>query len=228
MDSVAIGHNTFAPVDNAVALGSGSVASEANTVSIGAVGAEPNVATGVHLTDAVNVGQMNASSNLALTQARTYADTRAAATLTTANAYTDSRLAAWAQASDQRFDRLETQLDDVGAMSAAFATMAGNSAGRGDGLHNRLVLGLGTYMAPRCLCVCGHLCPAQFTPTNTSAEPDAIGAEDQALRCSCGGLDEALGLAVDARCVRPVRTWRAPAPAGRRRQFRRRPAEPGC
>ncbi|KWK47778.1 hypothetical protein WM13_01335 [Burkholderia ubonensis] len=49
---------------NSVALGAGSVASEANTVSVGSAGSErriTNVAAGVNATDAVNVGQLNSA-----------------------------------------------------------------------------------------------------------------------------------------------------------------------
>jgi autotransporter adhesin len=51
-----------ASAPNAVALGAGSVANVANTVSVGAPGAErriTNVAPGISQTDAVNVGQLN-------------------------------------------------------------------------------------------------------------------------------------------------------------------------
>jgi len=49
---------------NSVALGTGSVATEANTVSVGSAGNErriTNVAAGVNDTDAVNVGQLNST-----------------------------------------------------------------------------------------------------------------------------------------------------------------------
>src|SRR3546814_14466413 len=49
-------------LDNSVALGNGSVADRANTVSVGAAGQERqivNVAAGTSDTDAVNVAQLN-------------------------------------------------------------------------------------------------------------------------------------------------------------------------
>lgn len=55
---------TNANGENAVAIGSGSVANAANTVSVGNAGAErriTNVAAGTAVTDAVNVGQLNAA-----------------------------------------------------------------------------------------------------------------------------------------------------------------------
>lgn len=61
--SVAFGEGAVANQANSVALGRGSVASAPNTVSVGAPGAErriTNVAPGIALTDAVNVGQMQA------------------------------------------------------------------------------------------------------------------------------------------------------------------------
>ena len=60
---MAVGNNSVASHDNAVALGNGSVTSSADSVSVGAVGAEravQNVAPGVLGTDATNVNQLNA------------------------------------------------------------------------------------------------------------------------------------------------------------------------
>ena len=69
-NSVAVGSNAtvLASAANSVALGAGSVASQPNTVSVGSPGAErriTNVAPGVAGTDAVNVNQLNAVSDLA-------------------------------------------------------------------------------------------------------------------------------------------------------------------
>ncbi|PZP58170.1 MAG: adhesin [Pseudoxanthomonas spadix] len=63
-NSLAVGTQAQATADNAVALGSGSVADRANTVSVGQAGNErkiTNVAAGTASTDAVNVGQLQAS-----------------------------------------------------------------------------------------------------------------------------------------------------------------------
>ena len=63
--STALGHGAVVNVGatNSVALGQNSVATEANTVSVGSVGDErkiTNVAKGTNTTDAVNVGQLTA------------------------------------------------------------------------------------------------------------------------------------------------------------------------
>ena len=79
--------------DNAVALGAGSIADQANTVSIGSVGSERrivNVAAGTGATDAVNLSQLQAT----LATANAYTDTAVATGGTAANAYTDNREAA--------------------------------------------------------------------------------------------------------------------------------------
>ena len=62
LESVAIGGNAIAAASGSVALGFGSTADRANTVSVGASGAErqiTNVAAGTMDTDAVNLGQLN-------------------------------------------------------------------------------------------------------------------------------------------------------------------------
>ena len=66
-DSVAIGGAANASADNAVALGSNSVADRANTVSVGAAGKErqiTNVAAGKGYTDALR-SDMNSSLSIA-------------------------------------------------------------------------------------------------------------------------------------------------------------------
>ncbi len=76
-NSMAIGANSSATADNATALGANSVADESNTVSVGsATNARriTNVATGVHSSDAVNVGQLQAGLNQVLSQANAYTD----------------------------------------------------------------------------------------------------------------------------------------------------------
>ncbi|MCU1119492.1 ESPR-type extended signal peptide-containing protein [Stenotrophomonas muris] len=68
-DSIAVGTNARATAANSIAVGAGSLADRANTVSIGAAGAERqviNVAAGTAATDAVNVGQLQASEQGAL------------------------------------------------------------------------------------------------------------------------------------------------------------------
>jgi len=64
LNATATGPNAQALAANSTAIGSGSVADQANTISVGAVGAERrmvNVAAGVAATDAANVGQLGAS-----------------------------------------------------------------------------------------------------------------------------------------------------------------------
>ncbi|PJL04409.1 ESPR-type extended signal peptide-containing protein [Stenotrophomonas maltophilia] len=68
-DSIAVGTNARATAANSIAVGAGSLADRANSVSIGAVGAErqvTNLAAGTAATDAVNVGQLQASEQGAL------------------------------------------------------------------------------------------------------------------------------------------------------------------
>ncbi|MCF3492145.1 hemagglutinin [Stenotrophomonas maltophilia] len=68
-DSIAVGTNARATAANSIAVGAGSLADRANSVSIGAAGAErqvTNMAAGTAATDAVNVGQLQASEQGAL------------------------------------------------------------------------------------------------------------------------------------------------------------------
>jgi autotransporter adhesin len=68
-DAVAIGGAAVASADNSVAIGAGSSATRVNSVSVGAAGKErqiTNVAAGMAFTDAVNVSQLNALSDLAV------------------------------------------------------------------------------------------------------------------------------------------------------------------
>lgn len=69
LESVAIGGGASAAAANAVAIGAGSIADRDGTVSIGAAGAERqlvNVADATAATDAVNLGQLQASEQGAL------------------------------------------------------------------------------------------------------------------------------------------------------------------
>lgn len=75
----AVGQGSSATAANSVALGQGSVADRANTVSVGGAGNTrqiTNVAAGVQNTDAVNVGQLNAGIENAITESNTYVDNR--------------------------------------------------------------------------------------------------------------------------------------------------------
>ncbi|WMJ69486.1 YadA-like family protein [Stenotrophomonas sp. 24(2023)] len=69
LESIAVGSGATATAANSIAVGAGSVADRANTVSIGATGAErqvTHVAAGTATTDAVNLGQLQASEAGAL------------------------------------------------------------------------------------------------------------------------------------------------------------------
>lgn len=178
-----------------MALGTGSIAYENYTVSIGdgdngLFRRIVNMADGVGDNDAATVGQMNAANAATLAGANAYTDGREAAirtdmaagdaeTLADANAYTDGRealirsdmaagdartLSSANLYTDQQFGRLETamngrfravevRMDQVTAMSAAFAAMAGNDAGAGSGARSRLVVGVGNYGSETALSV---------------------------------------------------------------------------
>lgn len=68
-EAIAVGAGASATAANSIAVGAGSLADRANSVSIGAAGAErqvTNVAAGTASTDAVNLGQLQASEEGAL------------------------------------------------------------------------------------------------------------------------------------------------------------------
>ena len=68
-DSIAVGSNAQATAANSIAVGAGSLADRDNTVSVGAAGAErqiTHVAAATEATDAVNLGQLQASEEGAL------------------------------------------------------------------------------------------------------------------------------------------------------------------
>src|SRR5690606_32516617 len=59
--------------------------------------------------------------------------------------YTDAAIGGLLLDVDSRFTSLNNELQRVGAMSAAFAAMSGNTAGQGSGAMNRVVVGVGGY-----------------------------------------------------------------------------------
>ncbi|WP_367382476.1 YadA-like family protein [Stenotrophomonas cyclobalanopsidis] len=68
-DSIAVGSNAQATAANSIAVGAGSLADREDTVSVGAAGAErqiTHVAAATEATDAVNLGQLQASEEGAL------------------------------------------------------------------------------------------------------------------------------------------------------------------
>ncbi|WP_375070712.1 YadA-like family protein [Stenotrophomonas lactitubi] len=103
-DSVAIGYEAATRANNAVALGRGSIATEANTVSVGTSGAKRRVVNvedarlSTTSTDAVTGKQLN-STNTNVTRAQTAADaakttaTAAQSTANTANTNANTALA---------------------------------------------------------------------------------------------------------------------------------------
>ncbi|AUX86625.1 hypothetical protein C3F34_11635 [Acinetobacter sp. ACNIH2] len=106
-NSTALGADSRTEVDafRSTAIGSGSVATEAMTVSFGSVNDERrlvHVANGTADTDAVNVSQLEeakaaatnnaqATANAALASAKSYTDTISAQTLVDAKTYTDDK-----------------------------------------------------------------------------------------------------------------------------------------
>jgi autotransporter adhesin len=177
---------------NAVALGQGSVANVANTVSVGTATNQrqiTNVAAGVQATDAANVSQVNA----ALATAKTYTDASAQQTLQAANAYTNQAITAAngangnlanfeSQVSDQ-FQAVDKRIDQAGAMSAASTQMAINAAGAtGNG---RISAGVG-YQGSRNAISVGYA-----VPIGSSAHM-SVGASSSGSQTSVGagfGID---------------------------------------
>jgi len=119
-------------------LGQGSVANQANTVSVGSAGNErrvTNVAAGTGATDAANVGQVQSGDAATLASANAHTNTVATQTLTTANAYTDGRMQAFSDQFTQiqddfnkRLRHQDSRIDQEGAMNAAMMNMAINAA----------------------------------------------------------------------------------------------------
>ena len=116
----------------AVALGQGSVADRANTVSVGNAGSQrqiTNVAAGTQATDAVNKGQLDQG-------------------IASANSYTDSRLGSLSDSfsglrndMDNRLRNVDRRIDRQGAMNAAMLNMATSAAGVRT--QNRVGVGVG-------------------------------------------------------------------------------------
>ncbi|GAB3063734.1 ESPR-type extended signal peptide-containing protein [Stenotrophomonas tumulicola] len=112
--SVVVGNGGSASGDGSVAIGSGSVADRDGEVSMGSAGNErivSNVAAGVRPTDAVNLQQM------------------------------DDRFKAEREYTDGRFHSMDKRIDRMGAISAAYAGMAINTAGLSG--ENRVGAGIG-------------------------------------------------------------------------------------
>src|SRR5690606_1812384 len=96
---VALGADATVTASGAVALGQGSVADEADTVSVGSAGNERrlvNVADGSAATDAVNLGQLEAGDASTLASAQAYVD----AQIISAGGMTEGRVQDIAAAGD--------------------------------------------------------------------------------------------------------------------------------
>lgn len=131
----AIGDGSSVTGHNSVAVGAGSSATRDNEFSVGSEGNErvvSNVARGTMPNDAVNVGQM---------------DDRFVAE----RELTDSRFASEREWANSRFRSIDKRIDRMGAISAAYAGMAMNTAGlNGD---NRLGAGIGSQGGRKALAV---------------------------------------------------------------------------
>lgn len=124
--ATAIGDGSSVTGHNSVAVGAGSSATRDNEFSVGSSGNErvvSNVARGTMPNDAVNVGQM---------------DDRFAAE----RDWSNGRFEAEREWANNRFRSVDKRIDRMGAISAAYAGMAINTAGlNGD---NRLGAGIGS------------------------------------------------------------------------------------
>ncbi|HTD29673.1 MAG TPA: YadA-like family protein, partial [Xanthomonadaceae bacterium] len=137
----AIGANSVVTADanNAVALGAGSVADQANTISVGDVGSERrivNVAAGTSANDAVNLAQMQAGD---------------ATTLAATNAFTTNQVGALQTRVDTEFTVQDRRISRIGAMGAAFSGMAMNTAGLAG--ENRVGVGFGSLSGQQAISV---------------------------------------------------------------------------
>jgi autotransporter adhesin len=142
-----------------VALGAGSVADRANTVSVGASGSErqiANVAAGTQATDAANTGQVQQ----ALVDAKAYADAGDQATLNSARTYTDQKVAGLASSADlnslrsevnDQFHEVNQRMSRIGAMGAAMSQMAFST--QGIDTPSRVGVGVGGYRGQAALSV---------------------------------------------------------------------------
>ena len=188
---------------NSVALGAGSLAAQDNTVSISVVGAERkmvNVAAGIDVTDAVNVGQLQgqaaqtlasanafttANSAATLANANRFKTANSAAALTSPNASRDIRIGALNTALGGRIDRLDRGFNQVGEMSAAFSIMAGNIAASGP---NRIVAAFG-WTATRWRSRSAMGARSAAAPRSTSASPVAARERWAATASASSGND---------------------------------------
>ncbi|WP_428710294.1 YadA-like family protein [Stenotrophomonas sp.] len=156
-NGTAIGDGSSVTGHNSVAVGAGSSATRDNEFSVGSSGNErvvSNVARGTMPNDAVNVGQMDDRfvaerdwSNSRLESERDLTNSR----FESERELTNSRFAAEREWTDSRFRSIDRRIDRMGAISAAYAGMAINTAGlNGD---NRLGAGIGSQGGRKALAV---------------------------------------------------------------------------
>lgn len=145
-NGTAIGDGSSVTGHNSVAVGAGSSATRDNEFSVGSSGNErvvSNVARGTMPNDAVNVGQMDDR----FVAERDWSNSR----LESERELTNSRFAAEREWTDSRFRSIDRRIDRMGAISAAYAGMAINTAGlNGD---NRLGAGIGSQGGRKALAV---------------------------------------------------------------------------
>ncbi|MCI1140276.1 YadA-like family protein [Stenotrophomonas maltophilia] len=142
----AIGDGSSVTGHNSVAVGAGSSATRDNEFSVGSEGNErvvSNVARGTMPNDAVNVGQMDDR----FVAERDWSNSR----FESERELTDSRFASEREWANSRFRSIDKRIDRMGAISAAYAGMAMNTAGlNGD---NRLGAGIGSQGGRKALAV---------------------------------------------------------------------------
>ena len=121
-----------------------------------------NVADAVEVTDAVNLGQMEAGDADTLAAANDYTDNTATETLSAANTYTDQRLAEFTGLANgletfrgevnYRFQQQDRRIDKQGSMSSAMLNMAMNASGS-QSPRGRIAAGVGFQGGERALSV---------------------------------------------------------------------------
>ncbi|WP_288469100.1 YadA-like family protein [uncultured Stenotrophomonas sp.] len=147
-NGTAIGDGSSVTGRNSVAVGAGSSATRDNEFSVGSEGNErvvSNVARGTMPNDAVNVGQMDDRfvaerdwSNSRFESERDLTNSR----FESERELTDSRFASEREWASSRFRSIDKRIDRMGAISAAYAGMAINTAGLSG--VNRLGAGVGS------------------------------------------------------------------------------------
>jgi autotransporter adhesin len=133
------------------------------TLTLGGAGGTriSNVADGVAANDAANMSQLQSGDADTLASANEYTDNTATETLSAAHTYTDQRFAeltgmsdsfqAFRDQTDRRFQQQDRRIDQLSAMSGAYAGMAMNTSGLAG--RNRVGVGVGGQGSERALAV---------------------------------------------------------------------------